>query len=128
MLVTREGHFFTQRSLTYYAPDSQLHGVLARQREITQIKNDSEKLENNLAKQRSRLVLVEEDCNKYGALISQLRLDSEELQRHHHDLQMQALKLTQLVEQSGQRGNQILVELAGIKQQIDVEDFSKKEC
>ena len=42
MLVTREGHFFTQHSLTYYAPDSQLHGVLARQREITQIKTDAE--------------------------------------------------------------------------------------
>ena len=81
-----------------------------------------------MSKQRSRLVLVEEDCNKHGALISQLRLDNEELQRHHHDLQMQALKLTQLVEQSGQRGNQILVELAGIKQQIDVEDSQKKSA
>ena len=128
MLVTREGHFFTQRSLTYYAPDSQLHGVLARQREITQIKNDSEKIGGSLVKQRSRLVLVEEDCNKYGALISQLRLDNEELQNRHHDLQMQALKLTQQVEQSGQRGNQILVELAGIKQQIDVEDSQKKSA
>ena len=128
MLVTREGHFFTQRSLTYYAPDSQLHGVLARQREITQIKNDSEKLGDSLAKQKSRLVSVEEDCNKHGALISQLRLDSEKLQHHHHNLQMQALKLTQLAEQSGQRGNQILVELAGIKQQIDVEDSQKNSA
>ena len=74
------------------------------------------------------MVSVEEDCNKHGALISQLRLDSEKLQHHHHDLQMQALKLTQLAEQSGQRGNQILVELAGIKQQIDVEDSQKNSA
>ena len=61
-----------------------------------------------------------------GALITQLRLDSEELQHHQHDLQMKALKLTQLVEQSGQRGDQILLELTGIKQQIDVEDSQKQ--
>ena len=126
MLVTREGHFFTQHSLTYYAPDSQLHGVLARQREITQIKTDVEKLRDSLTKQKSRLVIVEEDCNKLGALITQLRLDSEELQHHHHNLQMKALKLTQLVEQSGQRGDQILLELTGIKQQIDVEGSQKQ--
>ncbi len=126
MFVTREGHFFTQHSLTYYAPDSQLHGVLARQREITQIKTDAEELGASLTKQKSRLVIVEEDCNKLGALISQLRIDSEELQQRHHDLQMQALKLTQLAEQSGQRGDQILVELAGVKQQIDVEGSQKQ--
>jgi len=126
MLVTREGHFFTQHSLTYYAPDSQLHGVLARQREITQIKTDAEELGASFTKQKSRLVIVEEDCNKLGVLISQLRLDSEELQHHHHDLQMQALKLTQLAEQSGQRSDQILVELTGIKQQINVEGSQKQ--
>ena len=126
MFVTREGHFFTQHSLTYYAPDSQLHGVLARQREITQIKTDAEELGASLTKQKSRLVIVEEDCNKLGALISQLRIDSEELQQQHHDLQMQALKLTQLAEQSGQRGDQILVELTGVKQQIDVEGSQKQ--
>jgi len=126
MFVTREGHFFTQHSLTYYAPDSQLHGVLARQREITQIKTDAEELGAGLTKQKSRLVIVEEDCNKLGALISQLRIDSEELLQRHHDLQMQALKLTQLAEQSGQRGDQILVELTGVKQQIDVEGSQKQ--
>ena len=126
MLVTREGHFFTQHSLTYYAPDSQLHGVLARQREITQIKNDAEKSGASLTKQKSKLAIVEEDCNKLGALISQLRLDSEQLQQNHHALQMQALKLTQLAEQSGQRGDQILVELTGVKQQIDTEGAQKQ--
>lgn len=126
MLVTREGHFFTQHSLTYYAPDSQLHGVLARQREITQIKIDEEELAISLTTKKSRLAIVEEDCNKLGALISQLRLDSKKLQQQHHDLQMQLLKLTQLAEQSGQRGDQILVELVEIKQQIDVEVSQKQ--
>ena len=44
MLVTREGNIITRHSLTYYAPDSHLHGVLARQREIGQIKTEMESL------------------------------------------------------------------------------------
>lgn len=128
MLVTREGHFFTRHSLTYYAPDSQLHGVLVRQREITQIKGEAETLGVSLAKKKSALVVAEEDCNKLGTLVSRLRLDSEKLQQQHHDLQMQTLKLTQLAERSSQRGNQISVELMEIRQQIDVEASQKQSA
>ena len=127
MLVTREGHFFTQHSLTYYAPDTQLHGVLGRQREITQIKNDIQKIDANLIKQKLKLAVLEKDCSKLEELISQLRLNSEELQKNYHDLQIQALKLTQLAQQSDQRGDQILIELAGIKKQIDIEDSQKQD-
>tara|TARA_Y100000590_G_scaffold348773_1_gene399929 strand:+ start:15530 stop:19069 length:3540 start_codon:yes stop_codon:yes gene_type:complete len=127
MLVTREGHFFTRHSLTYYAPDTQLHGVLARQREITNIKNDLKKIESNLITQKSKLVAIEKDCSKLEALISQLRLNSEKLQKNYHNLQIQTLKLTQLAQQSDQRGNQILIELAGIKKQIDIENSQKQD-
>jgi chromosome segregation protein len=33
-LVTREGHIYTRHSVSLHAPDSELHGVLSRQREI----------------------------------------------------------------------------------------------
>lgn len=128
MLVTREGHFFTRHSLTYYAPDSQMHGVLVRQREITQIKSEAETLGVSLTQKKSALVVAEEDCNKLGALASRLRLDSEKLQQQHHDLQMQVLKLTQLAERSSQRDNQISVELMEIRQQIDVEASLKQSA
>ncbi|MEE9222556.1 MAG: chromosome segregation protein SMC [Nitrosomonadaceae bacterium] len=128
MLVTREGHFFTRHSLTYYAPDSQMHGVLVRQREITQIKGEAETLGVSLTQKKSALVVAEEDCNKLGALASRLRLDSGKLQQQHHDLQMQVLKLTQLAERSSQRDNQISVELMEIRQQIDVEASLKQSA
>ncbi|MFB3081703.1 MAG: chromosome segregation protein SMC, partial [Nitrosomonadaceae bacterium] len=128
MLVTREGHFFTRHSLTYYAPDSQMHGVLVRQREIIQIKGEAETLGVSLTQKKSALVVAEEDCNKLGALASRLRLDSGKLQQQHHDLQMQVLKLTQLAERSSQRDNQISVELMEIRQQIDVEASLKQSA
>ena len=37
VLVTREGHVFTRHSVSFHAPDSDLHGVLSRQREIEQL-------------------------------------------------------------------------------------------
>ena len=42
--VTPQGHLIGAHSVLYHAPDSQLHGVLARQREI-------EKLETELVEQ-----------------------------------------------------------------------------
>ncbi len=127
ILVTPEGHFFTQHSLTYYAPDTQLHGVLVRQREIVKIKNNVEKIGSKLIKQKSSLVAIEKDCAKLEGLISQIRINSEELQRNYHNLQIQALKLTQLAQHSDQRGKQISIELAEIIRQIDIESSQKKE-
>ena len=34
IVVTREGHIYSRHSLSFHAPDSELHGVLSRQREI----------------------------------------------------------------------------------------------
>lgn len=128
ILVTCEGHFFTRHSLTYYAPDSQLHGVLERQREIDQIKSEVEKLKASLTKEKSALVVAEEDWNKLGELVSCLRLDSEKLQQQYHDLQLQILKKTQLAEQFSQRSSQISIELKEIRQQMEVEVSQKQNA
>src|SRR5207237_679577 len=41
--VTPHGHLVTPYSVTYFAPDSELHGVLARQREIDALEADVER-------------------------------------------------------------------------------------
>ncbi|MGZ5710257.1 MAG: chromosome segregation protein SMC, partial [Burkholderiales bacterium] len=40
VLVTREGHIYTRHSVSFHAPDSELHGVLTRQREIESLEAD----------------------------------------------------------------------------------------
>ena len=37
LLVSGDGHVFTRHSVSFHAPDSELHGVLSRQREIEQL-------------------------------------------------------------------------------------------
>ncbi len=128
LLVTREGHIITCHSLTYYAPDSQLHGVLARQREIAQIKVEADALRVSLADEKAELDMAEEACHALESSVSCLRDDIGELQQLHHDVQMRALKLTQLADRTSQRHKQIDSELAEIGQQATAESFRKQEA
>jgi chromosome segregation protein len=127
MLVTRQGHVITRHSLTYYAPDSQLHGVLARQREITQTEAEIRPLREDLAGEKRSLETAEEDRRELELSISRLRYDADELQTLHHDVQMQILKLTQLNERTAQRRGQVDAELAEITQQAEMEALRKSD-
>jgi chromosome segregation protein len=128
MLVTREGHIVTRHSLTYYAPDSQLHGVLGRQREIAQIKLESDGLKEYLSVEKSALEAAEEARQELESAVSALRFDIGQLQQQRHDFQMQALKLTQLSERASQRGSQIEGEVAEIEQQAGLESSRRRDA
>ncbi|SEN77672.1 condensin subunit Smc [Nitrosospira multiformis] len=121
MLVTREGCVVTCHSLTFYSPDSQLHGVLARQREIGQIEVEMEALRAKLDVEQSALDTAGDTCYDLESSLSSLRHENEQLQQLHHNVQMQALKLTQTVERSEQRRKQIDSDLAEIEQHAEAE-------
>ncbi|MEO7560290.1 MAG: chromosome segregation protein SMC [Nitrosospira sp.] len=128
MLVTREGHIFTRHSLAYYAPDSQLHGVLARQREMAQIKIETDALRAGLSVENSLLETAEEDRRELESSETRLRYDAGQLQQQHHDAQMQALKLTQLAERANQRRSQVDSELTEIGHQAVAETARKQDA
>jgi len=128
MLVTREGHVFTRHSLTYYAPDTQLHGVLARQREMAQIKIGTDALRISLSVERSALETAEEDRRELESSVSSLRYDIGQLQQKHHGAQIQVLKLTQLAERAIQRRSQIDSELTEIGHQAMAEAARKRDA
>lgn len=128
MLVTREGHIFTRHSLAYYAPDSQLHGVLARQREMAQIKIETDALRASLSVEKSLLETAEEDRRELESSETRLRYDAGQLQQQHHDAQMQALKLTQLAERANQRRSQVDSELMEIGHQAVTETARKQDA
>ncbi|SEA30995.1 chromosome segregation protein SMC [Nitrosospira multiformis] len=126
MLVTREGCVVTSHSLTFYSPDSQLHGVLARQREIGQIEVEMEALRAKLDIEQSALDTAGDTCYDLESSLSSLRHENEQLQQLHHNVQMQALKLTQTVERSEQRRKQIDSDLAEIEQHAEAE--ASRQC
>jgi len=116
--VTPQGHLVGAHSVLFHAPDSQLHGVLARQREI-------ERLEQELAVQtrdaelaRQQVAQAEQHYQSIESQIAPLRSAGNELQQRLHALQMQLLRLNQAQERSAERAMQIEREMQELADQL----------
>jgi chromosome segregation protein len=115
-LVTPQGHLVGAHSVLFHAPDSQVHGVLARQREIEGLQQEVQQQTAALDEKKRQAMQAEENYHAIEGRIAPLRTAGSELQQHLHTLQMQILKLNQANERSSERFAQIeheLGELAG---------------
>ena len=121
MLVTHQGHIITHSSFTFYAPDSQLHGVLSRQQELKNIQIEIDQFEPLLHKQHGLLEKAEQQCIEFSGAIQRSNENSKQIQQHRHDLQLEIVKLSQINERSVHRNDQINSELTEIKQALDTE-------
>ncbi len=120
-LVTREGHIFTRHSLTYYTPDSQLHGVLSRQQELNAINAEMAQQNNHLTEQQSQLEHIKQVCQTHTNTLKNLRQENDAQQQQYHQLQLEIHKQSQLAEQINLRRKQIDDELEEIKNQLATE-------
>ena len=121
LLVSRDGYLFTRHSLTFHAPDSELHGVLSRQREIEALagevsgrKGGLETLRATVDGQAARIVTEK-------TAVSALRAELAVLQQQQHALQVESARLTEQTQRLTQRGEQIAAELAEIAGQVRAE-------
>jgi chromosome segregation protein len=117
MLVTREGHVFTRRTIGFHAPDSELHGVLSRQREIEQLGVALEQARVTLERCREAAAEAERELSGRRARLDGLREAIGERQQRHHALQLEALQLDEFDQRVAHRGGQIAAELAEISAQ-----------
>ena len=128
MLVSRDGYLLTRHSLTFHAPDSELHGVLSRQREI-------EALDVDVAGKKNAIDAVRAAADEQAARIAiekttlgALREEVSGLQQKHHALQMESVRLTEQTQRLTQRGEQIAAELAEIAEQAAAETAHRAEA
>ncbi|NBQ68875.1 MAG: chromosome segregation protein SMC [Nitrosomonadaceae bacterium] len=126
LLVTRQGHILTRASITFYAPDSQLHGVLSRQQELIQIQKEIDQLEPALCTQRGLLAKTEQQSAELNNAMQTVDKNSKQLQQQRHALQLEAMKLSQASERATHRHNQINAELTEIGQALEHE-YSLRE-
>ena len=105
--VTPQGHLVGAHSVLFHAPDSQLHGVLARQREIERLEQELAGQNRNAESSREQVAQAEQRYQSIEAQIAPLRAAGNELQQRLHGLQMQMLKLNQALERSAERTMQI---------------------
>ncbi|MBI5436000.1 MAG: chromosome segregation protein SMC [Nitrosomonadales bacterium] len=126
-LVTPQGHLVGAHSVLFHAPDSQVHGVLARQREIESLQHETQQQTAALEQGKQLAVQAEEAYHAIESRIAPLRISGSELQQRQHTLQMQVLKLTQANERSHERAAQIAHELQELADQSAGEQRQRQE-
>lgn len=125
MLVTAEGHGVTSCGVSYFAPDSAVHGILQRQREIAQIREECGQTEQSIVSRQQTLVEAEQCYQHIAAEIVQIRREIEEVRTQQHDRQIQVVQLTQQIERVAQQQARFETGLADLAVQIE-EELSQK--
>ncbi|MER2512386.1 MAG: chromosome segregation protein SMC [Nitrosomonas ureae] len=128
IIVTRQGHIITHNSFTFYAPDSDLHGVLSRQQELIQIQTEIDQHESSLQKQRILLSQAEHQSMELANTLQSVNESNKQLQEQWHKQQLEVVKLTQANERTTHRNEQINFELTEIRRALDHEISLQKSA
>ncbi|MFZ3018631.1 MAG: chromosome segregation protein SMC [Gallionella sp.] len=126
--VTKQGHLVGARSVLFHAPDSQLHGVLARQREIEKLEQELEEQNRGVEFTREQVAQAEQQHQSIEIQIGPLRIAGNDLQQRLHTLQMQILKLNQAHERTAERAAQIEQEMQELTEQMMGEQGQQSEA
>jgi len=121
MLVTREGHVITRHTARFHGPQSDLHGVLARQREIETLRGELETCRVALARQQANATQAEVALALRQQEIASLRNTADDSQQKQHHLQLEVQRLVQVRQQAEQRHMAISSEQAEIAEQLESE-------
>ena len=119
--VTPQGHLIGAHSVLFHAPDTQLHGVLARQREIEKLELELAGQNRDVENSRNQVAEAEQHYQSIETQIAPLRTEGTELQQRLHGLQMNILKLNQAHERNVERAAQIERELQEAAELLAVE-------
>ena len=96
-LVNAQGDIYTRYSVTLYAPQSALHGVLERQRELAQIEQDLpvaeaahqnsqaalSQTEQKLRELRQQFAVKQQELRQQASAVHAARLELQRLQQQH---------------------------------------------
>jgi len=117
LLVTREGHVFSRTSVSFHAPDSELHGAFARQRELEELAGAVQAAQGAREQVRAVLAAAGQALEQGRAAVDVARAEVAGLQERHHALQLDALRTTEQAQRTGERHQQITQELAEVAAQ-----------
>ena len=114
-----QGHTVTRYSVSFYAPDSEQAGMLARAQEIENL--EKQVRAQSLIGEESRAALQRAE-SAYADAVQQLvvaRREAADTQTTAHTLQVECLRLSQLVEQTRARSAQLSGDLAEVDAQLE---------
>ena len=119
MIFVKSGHCVGAYSVTFYAPDSEQAGLLARAQEIDNLERQLKAQTLIAETSRSALVRAEAAYVDAAQCLVAVRREAAERQSRAHELQVQTLRLSQLTEQARLRSAQIAGDLAEVDDQLE---------
>lgn len=118
-IYVASGHAVSAHSVSFYAPDNEQAGLLARAQEIENL--DKQLKAQALIAEQARSALVRADAAFTDASqrLVVARREAAEAQSRSHELQVEALRLSQQAEQTRARSEQINADLAEVDAQLE---------
>jgi chromosome segregation protein len=119
LIFVKAGHVVGCHSVSFYAPDSEQAGLLARAQEIENLVKELRAQALITDESRAMLVRAEAAYADMSQRLVTVRREATETQASAHALQVETLRLTQAAEQARQRSMQIAQDLAEVDAQLD---------
>jgi len=119
VIYVKTGHAVSAHSASFYAQDSEQAGLLARAQEIENLEKSSRAQALISEESRSALVRSEAAYSDASQRLVSARREAAESQSRAHELQVEALRLSQLAEQTRARSEQIAGDLAEVDAKLE---------
>ncbi len=119
IIMTREGHAVSQFAVAFYAPDSEQAGMLARAQEIENLERQQRAQALIVDETRAGLVRSEAAYTEAATKLASVRREAGEAQTRAHQLQVELMRLAQLVEATASRSGQLDEALADIDAELE---------
>ena len=118
LIFVKTGHAVGRYSVSFYAPDSEQAGLLARAQEIENLEKQLRAQAMICEESRSALVRAESAYADASQRMVLVRREASESQSRFHELQVETLRLSQMAEQARMRSAQIADDLAEVDAQL----------
>jgi chromosome segregation protein len=118
-IYVKSGHVVTAHSVSFYAPDSEQSGLLARAQEIENLEKELRAQAMIADEARAALIRAEAAYADASQRMVSVRREAAEAQTTAHGLQVETLRLSQLADQARARSAQIDADLAEVQAQLD---------
>ena len=112
------GHAVSAHGVSFYAPDSEQSGLLARAQEIESLEKQQRAQLLISEEVRNSLIKAEAAYSDASQRLAATRREAAEARQRAHELQVEALRLSQLAEQTRARSDQIAGDMAEIDEQL----------
>jgi chromosome segregation protein len=128
LLVSKAGHLFARQGVVFHGPQSELHGVLQRQREIDELHVRIPERARERSDVEQLLRKLEEDLKSTQDEARRLREELAVEKQLDHNLEVEYLKLSQSSQQAEKRREAIREELAQLDEEEGRERLEMQEA